>query len=68
MSFRYLSDYELSVISAIDDMGPLAKPVDLIPLLKQLKHLYGVNQTVTQLIDSARNFNDGDCQSSLLIV
>lgn len=55
MTFRYLSEKDLSIMSTIDDMGPLAKPVDLIPLLKQLKHLYGVNNTVTQLIDSTLN-------------
>ena len=52
MTFRYLSDQDLSVLSEIDDMGPLAKPVDLVPLLKQLRHLYGINLTVTQLLDN----------------
>lgn len=51
MTFRYLSDQDLSVLSEIDDMGPLAKPVDLFPLLKQLRHLYGVNIYVTELFD-----------------
>lgn len=52
MIFEDLTDYELGLVSQIEDMGPFVCHADVLALLQGLSHLNGRNAYVTSLFAS----------------